>query len=90
MSNNESSRWDASPYEMNRVVRIPTAVPELGVEPGDRGVVAHVWDGGRMLDVEIPKLGGVSAGFVDLEVSPDGSTYVVGYSTLSTWERGRH
>jgi hypothetical protein len=63
-------------------VRIPENVTELGVAAGDAGVISSVWDGGRMLDVEIPKEGGVSAGFVDLEVRLDGSTKVVGYSTL--------
>lgn len=63
-------------------VRIPENVPDLGVVAGDAGVISSVWDGGRMLDVEIPKEGGVSAGFVDLEVRPDGSTKVVGRSTL--------
>jgi hypothetical protein len=42
-----------------------------------------VWDDGRMLDVEIPKDDGTSAGFVDLKVLEGGSTRVVGYATLS-------
>jgi hypothetical protein len=63
-------------------IEIPGAVPELGVEAGDRGVIAHVWDGGRMLDVEIPKPGGTSAGFVDIDVG-GGRPRVVSYSKFS-------
>ncbi len=69
-------------YKEFESVEIPAAVPELGVAAGDRGVVAHVWDGGRMLDVEIPKAGGTSAGFVDLEVLLGGRLRVVGHSRL--------
>ena len=85
------SRWDAPPCEMNRIVRIPEAVPELGVEPGDSGVIdcAHdLGDGKLLLNVEVPKDGGVSAGFLDVEVLPEGSLRVVGYSRLSTWPPG--
>jgi hypothetical protein len=64
-------------------VRIPEDVPELDVRRGDRGVIATVWDDGRMLDVEIPKDDGTSAGFVDLKVLEGGSTRVVGYAKLS-------
>ncbi len=53
------------------------------MDAGDRGVVAHVWDEGRMLEVEIPRPGGTSAGFVDLEVLPGGALRVVGYAAFS-------
>ena len=64
-------------YKELESVEIPEAVPELGVKAGDRGVIATVWDGGRMLDVEVPKPGGTSAGFVDIEVLPDGAPHCV-------------
>lgn len=63
-------------------VEIPDAVPELGVQPGDRGVIEHIYDGGRMLSVEVPKPGGASVGFVDIDVSGDGPR-VVAYSKLT-------
>ncbi|MBA2618923.1 MAG: hypothetical protein H0U91_12285 [Rubrobacter sp.] len=63
-------------------VEIPDAVPELGVQSGDRGVIEHIYDGGRMLSVEVPKPGGVSAGFVDIDVS-GAEPRVVAYSKLS-------
>jgi hypothetical protein len=63
-------------------IEIPDAVPELGVKPGDKGVIEHIYDGGRMLSVEVPKPGGTSAGFVDIDVSGD-EPRVVAYSRLS-------
>ena len=63
-------------------IEIPDAVPELGIEPGDRGVIEHIYDGGRMLSVEVPKPGGISAGFVDIDVS-GAEPRVVAYSKLS-------
>ena len=78
----------AKTYKALESVEVPSAVPQLGVAPGDRGVIAHVWDGGRMLDVEIPKAGGTSAGFVDLEVLPGDALRVVGYSVLSAHRPG--
>ena len=64
-------------------LEVPSAVPELGVEAGERGVVLHVWNEGRMLDVEIPKPGGKSAGFVDIEVARDGTLRVVGHAPMA-------
>jgi len=71
-------------YRELDTVEIPEDVPGLEVARGDTGVISAVWDGGRMLDVEVPREGGTSAGFVDLEVLPDGSTKVVGHSRLSS------
>lgn len=75
--------WWAPPYEMNRVVRIPEAIPELGVEAGDGAVIDSAYNEGRMLFVEIPREGGWTVGFASLEVLPDGSLHLVGYSTLT-------
>lgn len=63
-------------------IEIPEAVPELNVEPGDMGVIEHVYDDGRILSVEVPKPGGVSVGFVDIDVSGP-EPRVVAYSKLS-------
>lgn len=63
-------------------IEIPDAVPELSVEPGDRGVIEHIYDDGRMLSVEVPKPDGSSVGFVDIDVSGD-EPRVVGYSRLT-------
>ncbi len=80
----DSSKRDAPPYEMNRVVRIPEAIPELGMEAGDAGVIDSVHDG-RILFVEVPKPGGISAGFVTIEIGADGPERVMDYSRLSCW-----
>ncbi len=72
-----------SVYKELDVVAIPEDVAELGVKAGDRGVIATIWDSGRMLDVEMPRDDGTSSGFVDLEVRPDGSTVVVGHAVLT-------
>lgn len=63
-------------------IEIPDAVPELGVQPGDRGVIEHVYDDGRLLSVEVPKPRGVSTGFVDIDVSGS-EPRVVAYSKLT-------
>jgi len=63
-------------------VEIPDAVPELDVKPGDSGVIERIYDGGRTLSVEVPKPGGTSAGFVDIDVAGD-RPRVVSYSKLS-------
>jgi hypothetical protein len=63
-------------------VEIPDAVPELGIRPGDRGVIEHIYDGGRVLSVEVPRPDGTSVGFVDIDVSGD-KPCVVAYSRLS-------
>lgn len=48
------------------------------------GTVAAVYGDGRMLDVEIGREDGTSAGFVDLKVEDDGTLRLVGHSTLSS------
>lgn len=63
-------------------IEIPDAVPELDVRPGDRGVIEHIYDSGRMLSVEVPRPDGTSVGFVDIDVSGD-EPHVVAYSKLS-------
>ena len=73
----------AKAYKELDSVAIPSDVPELGAKAGDRGVIATVWDDGRMLDVEVPKPAGTSAGFVDLEVLPDGTLRVVGHAKMA-------
>lgn len=70
-------------YQELEMVAIPEDLPELGVKAGDEGAIATVYAGGRMLDVEIGREDGTSAGFVDLRVGDDGSLRVVSYSTLS-------
>jgi len=60
-------------YEELETVAIPEDVPELGVEAGTTGTVVTVYEGGRMLLVEIGREDGTSVGLVDLEVGEDGS-----------------
>ncbi len=86
----EASGWDAPPYETNRVIRIPTAVPELGVESGDGGVIDIAYrgrSGNLVLLVEVPKDGGTSAGLLDVEVLPGGSLRVLNHTVLD-WPPG--
>lgn len=56
-------------YEEFEMVALPEDVPELGVEAGTTGTIVTVYEGGRMLLVEIGREDGTSAGFVDLEVA---------------------
>lgn len=46
------------------------------------GTIATVYGDGRMLDVEISGEDGTTIGFVDLEVSEDGSLELVAYTPL--------
>jgi len=57
-------------YEELETVAIPEDVPELGVEAGTTGTIVNVYEGGRMLLVEIGREDGTSVGLVDLEVGP--------------------
>ena len=61
-------------------IEIPEAVPELGVEVGESGVIEAVYDGGRMLSVGVPRDDGTSVGFVGIEVAPE--MRVVSFSRL--------
>ena len=60
-------------YEELGTVAVPEDVPELGVEAGTTGTIVTVYEGGRMLLVEIGREDGTSVGLVDLEVGEDGS-----------------
>lgn len=71
-------------YKELETVEIPEDVPELGVKAGTPGTIATVYDGGRMLDVEVGREDGTSAGFVDLKLEDDGTLHLVGYSTLGS------
>lgn len=77
-----STMTETRTYEELERVAVPEDVPELGVRAGRMGTVATVYDGGRMLDVEIAREDGTSAGFVDLRVEDGGDLRVVGYSLL--------
>lgn len=79
-----STMTDTRTYEELEMVAIPEDVPELGVKAGRLGTIATVYDSGRMLDVEIGRKDGTSAGFVDLKLEDDGSLHVVGYSPLDS------
>jgi hypothetical protein len=69
-------------YRELGVFTVPEDVPELGVKAGDTGTIAGVYEGGRLLDVEIGREDGTSAGFVDIRVDKDGTPHVVGHSPL--------
>ena len=71
-------------YEELQVVALPEDVPELGVEAGTTGTIVTVYDGGRMLLVEIGREDGTSVGLVDLEVGEDGSLSLVSYTPFSS------
>ena len=66
-------------YKEPETIAIPEDVPEFGVEAGRMGTIATVYDGGRMLDVEVRCEDGTTVGFVDLEVREDDSLRLVAY-----------
>ena len=71
-------------YREHGLFAIPEDVPELGVKAGDPGTIAGVYEGGRMLDVEIVRDDGTSAGFVDIRLDQDGNPHIVGHSPLDS------
>ncbi len=83
--NHEESKWDAPPYEMNRVVRIPEAIPELGLEAGDGAVIHSVREvgGGTRLLAEVSGPEAPCDAIIYIEVLPDHTLRLVGYSKLS-------
>ena len=74
------------PYDYKElgIFAIPEDVPELGVKAGDPGTIAGVYEGGRLLDLEVGREDGTSAGFVDVRIGKDGTPHVIGYSPLGT------
>jgi hypothetical protein len=69
-------------YKESGIFAVPEDVPELGVKAGDPGTIAGVYEGGRLLDLEIGREDGTSAGFVDVRIDKDGTPHVVGFSPL--------
>lgn len=71
-------------YEELEIVAIPADIPELEIEAGTMGTIATVYDGGRMLDVEVSREDGTTIAFVDLRVGKDGALSLVAYTPLSS------
>lgn len=71
-------------YRALDVVPIPEAIPELGVEAGDLGVVDFVYDEGRGLHVEIAHKDGTTAGFVQLEADDASFWRVVAHTPFGS------
>jgi hypothetical protein len=69
-------------FKEHGIFAVPEDVPELGVKAGDPGVIAGVYEGGRLLDLEIAHEDGTSAGFVDVRLDERGVPHVIGYSSL--------
>jgi hypothetical protein len=69
-------------FKEHGIFAVPEDVPELGVKAGDPGVIAGVYEGGRLLDLEIAREDGTSAGFVDVRLDERGVPHVIGYSSL--------
>lgn len=61
---------------------VPEDVPKLDLEAGTRGTIGTVYDGGRMLDVEVGREDGATVGFVDFGVGGDGSLTLVAHTAL--------
>jgi hypothetical protein len=59
-------------FEEHGIFTVPEDVPELGVKAGDPGVIAGVYEGGRLLDLEITHDDGTSVGFVDVRLDGHG------------------
>jgi len=71
-----------SEFKEYGIFAVPEDVPELGVKAGDPGVIAGVYEGGRLLDLEIAREDGTSAGFVDVRLDERGVPQVIGHSSL--------
>ena len=71
-----------SEFKEHGIFAVPEDVPELGVKAGDHGVIAGVYEGGRLLDLEIAREDGTSAGFVDVRLDERGVPQVIGHSSL--------
>src|SRR5215212_10950424 len=71
-----------SEFKEYGIFAVPEDVPELGVKAGNPGVIAGAYEGGRLLDLEIAREDGTSAGFVDVRLDDRGLPHVVGYSSL--------
>lgn len=69
-------------FKEHGIFAVPEDVPELGVKAGDPGVIAGVYEGGRLLDLEIAHGDGTSVGFVDVRLDGRGVPHVVGHSPL--------
>lgn len=72
----------AREYREHGLFAVPEDVPELGVKAGDPGVISGVYEGGRLLGLEIAHEDGTSSGFVDVRLDRGGAPRVVGYSSL--------
>ena len=71
-------------YEELEIVALPEDVPELGVEAGTTGTIVTVYEGRRMLLVEIGREDGTSVGLVDLEVKEDASLRLISYTSFTS------
>ena len=60
-------------------------LPEIGVKAGDEGTVDTVYDGGRMVSVEMSTDKGRSFVFVDLKLEgPNGEAVVAAYTPIGS------
>lgn len=72
-------------YRELDVVSVPEDIPEIGVRVGDEGTVDTVYDGGRMVSVEMSSEDGRSFAFVDLRLEgPDAEPVIVGYTPIGS------
>lgn len=71
-------------YRELGIFAIPEDVPELGVKAGDSGTIVGVYEGGRLLDLEIGRQDGTTVGFVDVRIDEDHTPHVVGFSPLGS------
>lgn len=70
-------------YRELDVVSVPEDIPEIGVRVGDEGTVDTVYDGGRMVSVEMSSEDGRSFAFVDLRLEgSDAEPVVFGYTPI--------
>lgn len=70
-------------YRELDVVPVPEDIPEIGVRAGDEGTVDTVYDGGRMVSVEMSSEDGRSFAFVDLRLEGlAGKPVVAGYTPI--------
>lgn len=75
------TRETPNTYEPMDAIEIPEDIPEIGLKAGTMGTIDTVYDGGRMLLVDVSSPTPPSA-LVDVRVDPE--PRVVGYFELIT------
>lgn len=68
-------------YKELDTVHVSEPIPQIGIRAGDIGIVDSVYDGGRMLLVEVSRTSDGLVALLDIATEPD--LHVVSYSKLA-------